>query len=74
MYMISYLGKVNYSANITQIIDYYQVTNHCMEVKSMVWYLHFSFSYGIGQVINGIFAKKYNIKWMIFAVLLFQLL
>ena len=26
LYTISYLGKVNYSANITQIVDYYQIS------------------------------------------------
>ena len=66
MYMISYLGKVNYSANITQIIDYYQVTKS----EAGMVPTFFFFSYGIGQVINGIFCKKYNIKWMIFCSLI----
>lgn len=26
LYTVSYLGKVNYSANITQIVDYYQIS------------------------------------------------
>ena len=62
VYSFSYLGKVNYSANITQIIDFYGVS------KSQAGTVptFFFFAYGIGQVFNGIFCKKYNIKWMVF--------
>ena len=62
LYTVSYLGKVNYSANITQIVDYYQIS------KAMAGTVpsFFFFAYGIGQVVNGLLCKKYNIKWMIF--------
>ena len=62
VYTISYLGKVNYSANITQIIDFYGITK--TEAGTVPTF--FFFAYGIGQVFNGLFCKKYNIKWMIF--------
>ncbi len=62
MYTVSYLGKVNYSANITQIVDYYQIT----KAEAGVVPSFFFFTYGIGQVVNGLLCKKYNIKWMIF--------
>lgn len=62
-YMTSYLGKLNYSANITEIIDYYQISKSAAGTVPSFFF----FSYGIGQVINGIFCKKYNTKWMIFA-------
>lgn len=62
VYTISYLGKVNYSANITQIIDFYGVT----KTQAGIVQTFFFFSYGVGQVLNGILCKKYNIKWMIF--------
>ena len=62
VYATSYLGKVNYSANITQIIDYYSVT----KTQAGTVPTFFFFSYGIGQVFNGVLCKKYNIKWMIF--------
>lgn len=65
VYTTSYLGKVNYSANITQIIDYYNVT----KAQAGIAPTFFFFAYGIGQVINGLFCKKYNIKWMIFSSL-----
>ena len=62
VYTTSYLGKVNYSANITQIIDYYGIT----KAQAGAVPTFFFFAYGIGQVFNGVFCKKYNIKWMIF--------
>lgn len=65
VYTISYLGKVNYSANITQVIDFYGIT----KTQAGAVPTFFFFSYGVGQVFNGIFCKKYNIKWMIFTSL-----
>lgn len=62
VYAISYLGKVNYSANITQIIDFYDIT----KAEAGIVPTFFFFAYGIGQVFNGLLCKKYNIKWMIF--------
>ena len=66
VYSTSYLGKVNYSANITQIIDFYGVT----KAQAGIVPTFFFFAYGIGQVVNGLFCKKYNIKWIIFASLM----
>ena len=62
LYTVSYLGKVNYSANITQIVDYY----HISKTKAGIVPSFFFLAYGIGQVVNGLLCKKYNIKWMIF--------
>ncbi|MBE7049928.1 MAG: MFS transporter [Ruminococcaceae bacterium] len=62
VYSVSYLGKVNYSANITQIIDFYGVTKAEAGIAPTLFF----FAYGIGQVVNGLLCKKYNIKWMIF--------
>ena len=56
VYSTSYLGKVNYSANITQIIDFYGVT----KAQAGIVPTFFFFAYGIGQVVNGLFCKKYN--------------
>lgn len=66
VYTFSYLGKVNYSANITQIIDFYNVT----KTQAGTVPTFFFFAYGIGQVFNGLFCKKYNIKWMVFLSLI----
>ena len=61
IYSISYLGKVNYSANITLIIEEYGITKD----EAGLIPSFFFFAYGIGQVVNGLFCKKYNIKWAI---------
>lgn len=66
VYTTSYLGKVNYSANITQIIDFYNIT----KAQAGMAPTFFFFAYGIGQVFNGLLCKKYNIKWMVFSSLL----
>lgn len=66
VYTTSYLGKVNYSANITQIIDFYGVTK--MQAGAVPTF--FFFAYGIGQVVNGLLCKKYNAKWIIFTSLI----
>ena len=66
VYTASYLGKVNYSANITQIIDFYGVT----KAQAGIVPTFFFFAYGAGQVFNGLFCKKYNVKWMIFISLI----
>lgn len=65
MYSVSYLGKVNYSANVTQVIDFYGITKTQAGAVPTLFF----FVYGIGQVFNGIFYKKHNIKWMIFVSL-----
>lgn len=62
IYSTSYLGKVNYSANITQIIDFYGVS----KAEAGMAPTFFFFAYGIGQVVNGILSKRYNIRWMVF--------
>lgn len=66
VYTMSYLGKVNYSANITQIIEFYGVT----KAQAGIVPTFFFFAYGIGQVVNGLLCKKYNIKWMVFLSLI----
>lgn len=62
VYTVSYLGKVNYSANITQIIDFYGVT----KAQAGIVPTFFFFAYGAGQIFNGIFCKRYNVKWIVF--------
>lgn len=60
-YSASYLGKVNYAANINQIMDFYSVSHAEAGLVSTFLF----FSYGAGQFINGAFCKRYNIRWMI---------
>ena len=65
VYTMSYLGKVNYSANITKIIEFYNVT----KAEAGMPPTFFFFAYGIGQVVNGFLCKKYNMKYVIFTSL-----
>lgn len=65
VYSVSYLGKVNYSANITNITEFYSVSKS----EAGLVPTFFFFAYGIGQVVNGLLCKKYNAKWTIFASL-----
>lgn len=62
VYACSYMGKVNYAANINQVISFYNVDHSSAGLVSTFFF----FAYGIGQVINGLFCKKYNLRWMIF--------
>lgn len=66
VYACSYTGKVNYAANINQIMAYYQVDHSAAGLASTLFF----FAYAIGQVVNGLLCKKYNLKWMIFISLI----
>ena len=61
IYTASYVGKLNYAANINLIMEYYSVSHAEAGLVSTTFF----FSYGIGQVVNGIFCKKYNVKWAV---------
>ena len=64
-YSCSYIGKLSYNANIISIGEAFGATNaECGMVSSF-----FFFIYGAGQIFNGIFCKKYNIKYVIFGAL-----
>lgn len=65
IYACSYMGKVNYAANINQIMSFYNVDHSSAGLVSTFFF----FAYGIGQVLNGLFCKKYNLKWIIFSSL-----
>lgn len=66
VYMCSYLGKVNYSANITQIESYFNVTHAEAGLVSTCFF----FAYGAGQIINGMLCSKYNAKYAVFFALI----
>lgn len=65
VYACSYIGKLSYSANINQMGDAFGVSYADAGMVSTFFF----FAYGIGQVVNGIFCKKYNVKYVIFASL-----
>ncbi len=65
VYTCSYVGRLSYNANINQIgLDYSVSYSDTGMVTTF-----FFFVYGIGQVLNGIFCKKYPIKYVIFGSL-----
>ena len=66
VYACSYTGKVNYAANINSIMSFYQVDHSSAGLASTFFF----FAYAVGQVVNGLLCKKYNLKWMIFLSLL----
>lgn len=65
VYTVSCMLKLSYAANITQILDHYNITKADAGLVSSL----FALTYGIGQFVNGFLCKKYNIKWMLFASL-----
>ncbi len=66
VYTCSYLGKLGYNANITQIENAYSLSHSTAGMVSTFFF----FAYGIGQIINGIFCKKYNVRLVVFGCLL----
>ena len=66
IYSLSYLGRYSYNANITLIIDEYGIT----KAQAGLVTTCFFFSYGVGQVVNGLLSSKYNKKWIFPIVLL----
>ncbi|MDY4186556.1 MAG: MFS transporter [Candidatus Borkfalkiaceae bacterium] len=67
VYVSTYLGKYSYNANINQIEPFFNV-NH--DQSGLVSSLFF-FSYGAGQIVHGLFSKRYNARCLIpFALLI----
>lgn len=66
VYMCSYLGKVNYSANIGEFESFYGVSHAEAGLVSTFFF----FAYACGQVVNGLFCSKYNVKYTIFGAVI----
>ena len=65
IYTCSLIGKMNYGANITQVEAFFNVSHADAGMVSTFYF----FAYGAGQIINGLFCKKYNLKYVIFTCL-----
>ena len=65
VYTCSYIGKLSYNANINTIGEAFGVDNTALGTVSTFFF----FTYGCGQVINGMLCKSYNIKYTIFVCL-----
>ena len=61
VYTCSYLGKLGYNANITKIEEVYSISHSTAGMVSTFFF----FAYGIGQIFNGVFCKKYNIRFVV---------
>ena len=66
VYTCSYLGKLGYSANIAQIEEKFAVSHSAAGLVGTLFF----FAYGVGQIVNGILCKKYNIRLVVFFCLL----
>jgi len=65
VYACSYIGKLSYNANISQIEDAFGVLHKTAGAVGT----YFFFAYGIGQIVNGLFCKHYNLRWVVFFAL-----
>lgn len=66
VYCVSYIGRLNYSSAMAQIISEHILTASQAGFISMAYF----FAYGIGQMINGFLGDRINPRRMIFAGLL----
>lgn len=60
-YCVSYLGRLNYSAAMTVMIQERVLDTEQAGFISMLYFL----TYGIGQLLNGFLSDRSNPKWMI---------
>ena len=65
VYVAAYIGRLNYSASMAEIIDALRLTND----QGGLVYSCFAITYGMGQLINGLLCKYYNPKYVIAAAL-----
>lgn len=66
VYSCSYIGKLSYSANISQIGAAFDVSYAQAGMVTTFFFM----AYGIGQIVNGLLCKRYNVKYVIFFALL----
>ncbi len=61
LYITSYVAKYSYTANINPIMSFYSVNKTDAGLISTLFF----FSYGTGQIVNGLLCKFYNKKYVI---------
>ena len=64
-YTAANIGRMNYSASMVTIIEQTGSTKNAAGLVASFFF----FSYGIGQLVNGIFCHKYNERFMVFGAL-----
>lgn len=60
-YTSAYLGRYSYSSNINFIMSFYDVNHSQAGLVSTFFF----FAYGLGQILNGVFCRCYNKKYII---------
>lgn len=60
------LGRYSYTSNVNPIMDKYGVSHASASMPATLFF----FAYGIGQLINAVFCKRYNKRWVLGGVLL----
>lgn len=58
VYVVSYFGRNSYNSNISPLMQDYGVTRAAAGLSATF----FSVAYGTGQIINGLFCRRYNKK------------
>ena len=66
VYTCSYIGKLSYNANISQVGIAFDVDHAATGMVSTFFF----FAYGIGQIVNGLLCKRYNVKFVVFTCLM----
>lgn len=61
VYTIAQLGRYSYTSNVNYIISTYGVSNSSAALPTSLFF----FGYAGGQILNGIFCKKYNAKYVV---------
>ena len=70
VYYLAYLGRYSYSSNINRVMEYFLISKS--EAGSIA--TCFFITYGIGQVVNGLLCKRYNVRFAVFTALVFSAL
>lgn len=63
-YVASYLSRKSFDSNITNIIDFYGVTETDVGLIGTFFFV----AYAIGQVVHGVLCKRYNAMYSVFIV------
>lgn len=66
VYTIAYIGRYTYTANGVPIMKYFSVNKEEFGLATTFFF----FAYGAGQIINGIFCRKYNMRFMVSGALI----
>ena len=61
VYTVAYIGRYSYTANVVPIMKFYTINEYEFSLATTFFF----FAYGAGQILNGIFCRRYNMKYMI---------